>query len=63
MLKIYCWNCRWDYIENDGKIVKDMDRMDAFRKGLTTWKKWANSNLNPSKTQVFFQGISPMHYK
>ncbi|KAH6824930.1 TRICHOME BIREFRINGENCE-LIKE 38 [Perilla frutescens var. hirtella] len=53
----------WDYIENDGKIMKDMDRMDAFRKGLTTWKKWADSNLNPSKTRVFFQGISPSHYK
>lgn len=55
--------CRWDYIENDGKIMKDMDRMAAFRKGLTTWKTWAQSNLNSSKTKVFFQGISPSHYK
>ncbi|KAG6433513.1 hypothetical protein SASPL_105127 [Salvia splendens] len=52
----------WDYIESEGKIVKDMDRMEAFRRGLTTWKNWADSNLNPSKTKVFFQGISPMHY-
>lgn len=56
-------NCRWDYIESEGKIVKDMDRMEAFRRALTTWKNWADSNLNPSKTKVFFQGISPMHYQ
>ncbi|KAK4476643.1 hypothetical protein RD792_015803 [Penstemon davidsonii] len=52
----------WDYIENDGKIVKDMDRMVAFRKGLTTWAKWVNTDVNPIKTQVFFQGITPFHY-
>ncbi|XP_057784790.1 protein trichome birefringence-like 38 [Salvia miltiorrhiza] len=53
----------WDYIESEGKIVKDMDRMEAFRRGLTTWKNWADANLSPSKTKVFFQGISPSHYK
>ncbi|KAL0389177.1 UNVERIFIED_CONTAM: protein trichome birefringence-like 38 [Sesamum calycinum] len=52
----------WDYIENDGKIVKDMDRMDAFHKALTTWANWVNSEVNPLKTSVFFQGISPSHY-
>ncbi|KAK4407599.1 protein trichome birefringence-like 38 [Sesamum angolense] len=52
----------WDYIENDGKIVKDMDRMDAFHKALTTWANWVNSEVNPLKTKVFFQGISPSHY-
>ncbi|KAL3651746.1 hypothetical protein CASFOL_004748 [Castilleja foliolosa] len=53
---------RWfDYIKNDGKIVKDMDRMEAFRKGLNTWAKWVNSDLNPN-TKLFFQGISPSHY-
>ncbi|KAL0458969.1 UNVERIFIED_CONTAM: protein trichome birefringence-like 38 [Sesamum latifolium] len=52
----------WDYIENDGKIVKDMDRMEAFHIALTTWANWVNSEVNPSKTKVFFQGISPSHY-
>ncbi|KAM4082246.1 hypothetical protein ACJW30_11G157200 [Castanea mollissima] len=35
----------WDYIEDGGKVLKDMDRMDAFRKALTTWgrgKDWNN---------------------
>ncbi|KAK6141803.1 hypothetical protein DH2020_024453 [Rehmannia glutinosa] len=39
----------WDYIKNDGKIVKDMDRMEAFRKALIIWAKWVNSDVNPSK--------------
>ncbi|XP_051134159.1 protein trichome birefringence-like 41 [Andrographis paniculata] len=52
----------WDYIEYEGKITKDMDRMEAFRKALTTWAKWVNSKANP-KAIYFFQGISPMHYR
>ncbi|KAL8531335.1 hypothetical protein ACS0TY_008094 [Phlomoides rotata] len=53
----------WDYIESGGKVVKDMDRMVAFHRGLDTWKKWVESPaLNPAKTKVFFQGVSPFHY-
>ncbi|XP_075474281.1 protein trichome birefringence-like 38 isoform X1 [Primulina tabacum] len=52
----------WDYIEVGGKILKDMDRMVAFGEGLKTWAKWVNSDVDPSKNKVFFQGISPSHY-
>ncbi|KAJ0102102.1 hypothetical protein Patl1_04938 [Pistacia atlantica] len=52
----------WDYIEEGNNIQKDMDRLVAFRKGLTTWSKWVDSSVNPSITKVFFQGISPTHY-
>ncbi|KAK8622617.1 hypothetical protein V6N13_117526 [Hibiscus sabdariffa] len=55
-------NQPWDFIEFKGKIYKDMDRLEAFKKGLTTWSKWVDSNINPRTTQVFFQGISPIHY-
>lgn len=54
---------RWDYIEYDNKILKDMDRMDAFRRALTTWAKWVDSDVDTTKSKVIFQGVSPSHYK
>ncbi|XP_010277748.1 PREDICTED: protein trichome birefringence-like 39 [Nelumbo nucifera] len=52
----------WDYVQDGGKLYKDMDRLMAFYKGLTTWGRWVNANVDPTKTKVFFQGISPTHY-
>ncbi|XAR59235.1 hypothetical protein NMG60_11014959 [Bertholletia excelsa] len=53
----------WDYVQDGSYISKDMDRLTAFFKGLTTWAKWVDQNIDPSRTKVFFQGISPTHYK
>jgi hypothetical protein len=54
---------RWDYIQVGNQVMKDMDRMKAFEKALTTWAAWVDSNIDPTKVRVFFQGISPSHYK
>ncbi|KAM4111908.1 hypothetical protein ACJW30_05G101200 [Castanea mollissima] len=53
----------WDYIREGTNLYKDMDRLTAFNKGLNTWASWVDQNVNPSKTKVFFQGISPTHYQ
>ncbi|KAK8500998.1 hypothetical protein V6N13_062765 [Hibiscus sabdariffa] len=53
---------QWDYLKVEGKIVKDMDRMVAFRTALTTWAKWVDSDVDTNRTKVIFQGISPSHY-
>lgn len=55
--------CRWDYIGEGGKRYKDMNRLVAYYKGMTTWSRWVNRFVDPSKTKVFFQGISPVHYE
>lgn len=64
MLKTeYGYLHRWDYIQLGDKIFKDMDRVAAFTEALKTWSNWVDTNVNPATTKVFFQGISPTHYK
>ncbi|XP_062160765.1 protein trichome birefringence-like 37 [Alnus glutinosa] len=53
----------WDYIREGSNLYEDMDRLSAFSKGLTTWANWVDQNVDPTKTKVFFQGISPTHYQ
>ncbi|KAK9674209.1 hypothetical protein RND81_12G218400 [Saponaria officinalis] len=53
----------WDYIQMGDKIYKDMDRLKAYKYGLTTWSNWVQNNINNQNTQVFFQNISPTHYR
>lgn len=55
--------CRWDFVENNGRISKDMDRVAAFRVGLNTWAKWVDTDVDTKKTKVFFQGVAAMHYQ
>jgi hypothetical protein len=67
-----CWNKNslpvcvvtvrsWDYIQGDSTVVQDMDRTQAFTKGLQTWARWVDANLAQTSTKVFFQGYSPNH--
>ncbi|KAJ7968690.1 Protein trichome birefringence-like [Quillaja saponaria] len=53
----------WDYMREGSNLYKDMDRLTAFYKGLTTWAAWVDQNVDTTKTKVFFQGISPTHYQ
>ncbi|KAF9609470.1 hypothetical protein IFM89_016469 [Coptis chinensis] len=56
-------NQPWDYMQEAGKLYKDMNRLVAFYKGMTTWARWVDRSVDPTKTKVFFQGISPTHYE
>ncbi|XP_044372721.1 protein PMR5 isoform X1 [Triticum aestivum] len=53
----------WDYMGKGGRYSEDMDRMVAFQRGMTTWANWVDLNVDPAKTRVFFQSMSPTHYR
>ncbi|KAM3358202.1 protein trichome birefringence-like 41 [Capsicum galapagoense] len=53
---------QWDFVEVGGKLLKDMNRVEAFRAGLNTWAGWVDTDVDAAKTKVFFQGTSPAHY-
>ncbi|KAJ0084046.1 hypothetical protein Patl1_31078 [Pistacia atlantica] len=52
----------WDYMESKGTLYQDMDRLVALDKALRTWANWVDTNVDRTKTRVFFQSISPTHY-
>ncbi|XP_042486344.1 protein trichome birefringence-like 38 [Macadamia integrifolia] len=54
---------KWKYLEAGTRIFRDFNRLEAFEMGLKTWAQWVDTNVDPSKTKVFFQGISPSHYR
>lgn len=58
---LFCF--RWDYMESGGSYYQDMDRLAAMEKGLRTWADWVDKNIDVTRTRVFFQAISPTHYK
>nr|GLL33395.1 protein PMR5-like [Ipomoea trifida] len=52
----------WEYMEYGGSMYEDMDRVDAMERALRTWARWVESNVDMSRSRVFFQSISPTHY-
>ena len=60
----YFWfHDRWDFIQEGKRLRRDMDRLAAYEEALKTWARWVDTNVDPEKTKVFFQGISPDHSK
>uniref|UniRef100_A0A2P2QM22 Trichome birefringence-like C-terminal domain-containing protein n=1 Tax=Rhizophora mucronata TaxID=61149 RepID=A0A2P2QM22_RHIMU len=51
----------WDYYMEGKSLIKSMNPMIAYEKGLSTWAKWIDLNLDPRKTRVIFRSMSPRH--
>ncbi|GMJ11881.1 XYLAN O-ACETYLTRANSFERASE 1, TRICHOME BIREFRINGENCE-LIKE 29, ESKIMO 1 [Hibiscus trionum] len=41
----------------------EIKRSVAYRRVLKTWSKWVEKNVNPNRTTVFFNSMSPVHIK
>uniref|UniRef100_A0A2N9IT20 Uncharacterized protein n=1 Tax=Fagus sylvatica TaxID=28930 RepID=A0A2N9IT20_FAGSY len=52
-----------DYYQEGNHTYGEMNVKEAFRKALTTWARWVDTNIDPKKTLVFFRGYSPNHFR
>ncbi|KAJ0752992.1 putative PMR5 domain, PC-Esterase [Helianthus annuus] len=41
----------------------EVDRPVAYGRVLKTWSEWVDLNVNPNRTMVFFNSMSPLHIK
>nr|XP_027063107.1 protein trichome birefringence-like 43 [Coffea arabica] len=51
----------WDIIEYNKVLYQNMDRLHAYEIALNTWASWVESRVDPRRTKIFFQGVSPDH--
>ncbi|KAL3028715.1 hypothetical protein AAZX31_03G128000 [Glycine max] len=51
-----------DYYQEGNHVYSELNVLEAFRRALTTWSRWVDANINPSKTTVFFRGYSASHF-
>ncbi|CAO2813087.1 unnamed protein product [Amaranthus hypochondriacus] len=51
----------WELFEYKGKLIKDMPLHIAYKRGMKTWAKWIQKNVDPKKTSLFFRGVSAEH--
>lgn len=54
---------RKDYYQEGTHVYSDLNVLEAFRKALTTWGRWVDANVNPTKSLVFFRGYSASHFR
>ncbi|CAL0311045.1 unnamed protein product [Lupinus luteus] len=51
-----------DYYQEGSHVYHELNVLEAFRKAITTWSRWVDANVNPSKSMVFFRGYSASHF-
>ncbi|KAJ0698000.1 putative PMR5 domain, PC-Esterase [Helianthus annuus] len=51
------------YFQEGAKINMKMDVETAYRKALETILSWINTEVNKTRTQVFFRTYAPVHFR
>ncbi|KAI4300673.1 hypothetical protein L6164_034022 [Bauhinia variegata] len=51
-----------DYYQEGSHVYNELNVLEAFRRAITTWSRWIDANINPSKSMVFFRGYSASHF-
>ncbi|RYR01266.1 hypothetical protein Ahy_B06g080138 [Arachis hypogaea] len=51
-----------DYYQEGSHVYNELNVLEAFRRAITTWSRWVDAKVNPSKSMVFFRGYSASHF-
>ncbi|KAH7842178.1 hypothetical protein Vadar_002323 [Vaccinium darrowii] len=51
-----------NYYQEGSHVYSKLNVLEAFRRALTTWGRWVDANIDPTKTMVLFRGYSPSHF-
>ncbi|XP_021842520.1 protein trichome birefringence-like 36 [Spinacia oleracea] len=52
---------KWDFIKYKGQLLEEMPVEVAYERGMKTWAKWVEKNVDSTKTKVFFRSVSAQH--
>ncbi|KAJ3692528.1 hypothetical protein LUZ60_012878 [Juncus effusus] len=52
-----------NYYQEGNYVYPVLKVLKAYKKALTTWARWVDKNINPTKTQVVFRGYSLTHFR
>ncbi|KAI9125237.1 hypothetical protein K1719_003853 [Acacia pycnantha] len=52
-----------DYYQEGDFVHPRLKVLKAYTRALATWAWWIGRNIDPKRTQVFFRGYSPTHFK
>ncbi|GAU32554.1 hypothetical protein TSUD_218120 [Trifolium subterraneum] len=51
------------YYQERSHFYDELNVLEAFQRAITTWGKWVDSKVNPSKSLVLFRGYCASHFR
>ncbi|CAN6240098.1 unnamed protein product [Urochloa humidicola] len=52
-----------NYYQEGNHVYRSLEVLDAYKRGLTTWARWVDKNIDSRRTQVVFRGYSLSHFR
>lgn len=50
------------FFQVGGNVNTSMNVRDGFGRAMRTWRRWVASNIDSSKTRIFFRTYAPVHF-
>lgn len=54
---------RINYYQEGSHVYRELSAEEAYRKALQTWGRWVDTNIDHTRTKVFFRGYSSSHFR